>query len=321
MSVPAITLVSPVRDVESFLPALLAALDVQTLPRERFEAIFVDDGSRDATADVLRAWADADPERRRVLAGPRRGPAAARNVGVAAARAPWVAFTDGDVLPEPDWLERLLAAADGADAVEGKVVPWPPEDVRPDTHWLENERGGLYVTANMAYRRDLLDRLGGFDESFEDAFLEDSDLAFRALDGGASIVFAADAVVRHRVLPSTPFQTLRATRKLRWLPLLASKHPQRYRGDIRPHVKPVSRREAQVLLGLAGLPLLGAGGLPRLAGALLALVGARGVARSPRLAVPARQVPAAALFAVVLPLAKAAALLEGTARFRFRRRT
>ena len=315
-----VSVVSPVRNCARWLPELLDALAAQTLPADEFEVVVVDDGSTDATGEILRAWEAADPARRRVLRGEARGPAAARNLGIRAARAPWVAFTDGDTLPFESWLESLLAAGDGADAVEGAVLPWPPDAPRARAHTVENTQGGLYVTASMAYRRDLLERLGGFDESFRAAFLEDSDLAFRALDAGAEIRFAPGAVVRHRVLERTARETIRDARKLQWLPLLAAKHPRRYAEEIRPALPAVTRPEWHVLASLGTLPLLFLRGAPRLVALLAALNAARVVARDPRLEVPARERPQQAALAAVLPAVKAAWWARGWARARLGRR-
>ncbi|HET7572554.1 MAG TPA: glycosyltransferase [Gaiellaceae bacterium] len=314
MSEPLVSVVSPVRNAAAHLGGLLEALAAQTLAADSFEVVVVDDGSTDETPALLAGWAAADPERRRVLRGAGRGPAAARNLGLREARAPLVAFTDADTLPDPAWLEALLAAAEDADAVEGRVLAWPPDAPRANAHTVENERGGLYVTANMAYRRELLERLGGFDESFPAAFLEDSDLAFRALDAGARIRFAPEALVRHPVLPQTSREILRAARKLQWLPLLAAKHPRRYAEQIRPVLRPVTRPEIHVLVAVASLPLLFGRGALRGVPALTALNALRVVARDPRLAVPVRERPGRAALAVVLPVVKLAWWARGQVR-------
>ena len=95
MCAPTISVVVPVLNGARSLPALLDALTRQTLGRDRFELIVVDNGSRDRTAAIALA-AGA-----RVIGEPRRGRARARNTGVAAATAPAIAFTDADCVPAP----------------------------------------------------------------------------------------------------------------------------------------------------------------------------------------------------------------------------
>ncbi|MGI9033214.1 MAG: HAD-IIIA family hydrolase [Acidimicrobiales bacterium] len=126
----------------------------------------------------------------RVGAGGQGGPAAARNVGWRAATAEWVAFLDDDVVPDPDWAERLEAdlAAAGPEVagVQGRLrVPLP--DHRRPTDWERNVAGlesARWATADMAYRRSALAEVGGFDERFRRAFREDADLALRVVGAG-----------------------------------------------------------------------------------------------------------------------------------------
>ena len=122
------------------------------------------------------------------------GPAAARNVGWRRARAPWVVFLDDDVVPDPDWLTLLAADLDDlrpeVAGSQGRVRVPLPADRRP-TDWERNVSGlerAHYATADMAYRRSVLEELGGFDERFRRAFREDADLALRALDAGYTLV-------------------------------------------------------------------------------------------------------------------------------------
>ena len=141
-----------------------------------------------------------------VVAGPGRGPAAARNAGLAAATANWVAFLDDDVIPEPGW--RAALAADVADlgpevaGSQGRVhVPRPAG--RP-TDWERNVAGladAAYITADLVYRREVLERLGGFDERFRRPYREDSELACRILEAGLTIV-RGQREVTHPVRPA-----------------------------------------------------------------------------------------------------------------------
>jgi histidinol-phosphate phosphatase family protein len=123
----------------------------------------------------------------------RRGPAAARNRGWRQSRADWVVFLDDDVLPGHDWLERLASDLDVPANFAGSAgriyVPLPAD--RPPTDWERNVKGletASYATADMGYRREVLARVGGFDERFERAFREDADLALRVLDAGYTLV-------------------------------------------------------------------------------------------------------------------------------------
>src|SRR5205814_4859141 len=134
-----------------------------------------------------------------------RGPAAARNVGLTAARGRYVAFTDADTLPRPNWLEVGLERLrkEGVFAVEGAVEMTPSDQPMRHSHAVINETGGRYMTANMFYDREVLLGVGGFEEAFREQFLEDSDLAFRVMDAGYEIPFEAGAVVGHREIELT----------------------------------------------------------------------------------------------------------------------
>ena len=122
------------------------------------------------------------------------GPAAARNVGWRTASAEFVAFLDDDVVPPPDWPDRLAEDLDacGPDVggTQGQIeVPLPP-DRRP-TDWERNVAGlasARWATADLAYRRSVLVEVGGFDERFPRAYREDADLGLRITAAGWRIV-------------------------------------------------------------------------------------------------------------------------------------
>jgi len=148
------------------------------------------------------------------LAGPRRGPAAARNVGWRASDAEWIAFLDDDVVPAPDWAERLatdLADLPGAVAgSQGRIEVPLPAGRRP-TDWERNVAGlerARWATADMAYRRDALVRLRGFDERFDRAYREDTDLALRAERAGFRLARGSRSVT-HPVPPADRWVSVR----------------------------------------------------------------------------------------------------------------
>ncbi len=143
-----------------------------------------------------------------------RGPAGARNVGWARAATPWVVFLDDDVLVTSSWradLARDLAAADVPAGVRGRIeVPLPRE--RRPTDWERGTAGlasARWITADMAYRRDVLVRVGGFDERFRRAYREDADLAARVSSAGYRLARGNRRTV-HPVRPAGWWASVRA---------------------------------------------------------------------------------------------------------------
>lgn len=174
------------------LARCLAALSRQRTSR-RFEVVVVDDGSSPPLSEDLLA-----PLRNaRLLRAGGVGPAGARNVGLRAARGHLIVFTDDDTEPAPSWLESACAFLDAhADAVgvEGPVAS-PAFDYLY-AHSLENSSPGAYWTCNVGYRREVLERLGGFSEDFPHPHCEDRELGFRAA-GLGPIGFAEGMRIVH----------------------------------------------------------------------------------------------------------------------------
>jgi len=149
-----------------------------------------------------------------VLAGRGAGPAAARNLGWRRTAAEWVAFLDDDVVPGPTWLADLARDLEGLGAEvaasQGRVrVPLPPG--RRPTDWERNVRGletARWATADMAYRRSVLEEVGGFDERFPRAYREDADLGLRVVRAGHRIV-AGRRMVAHPVRAAGGLVSLR----------------------------------------------------------------------------------------------------------------
>jgi GT2 family glycosyltransferase len=188
---------------------------------ERWELVVVDDGSTDDTPSVLqRLCAEAPQLVRSIRTANARGAAAARNEGWRAATAPVIAFTDDDCCPDPGWLANLLEGAAGADVVQGATAFDAAEAAGrgPFSQVVNVERWtGQFETSNVAYRRELLERLGGFDERFEgDSFGEDVDLGWRAVESGATTAFVPAAVVVHDVKRAAALDELVASVRAGW---------------------------------------------------------------------------------------------------------
>ena len=244
---PRVSVVVTTRCRPELLRRCLHALLVQSFDAEAFEIIVVDDGHDGQTRTLVEALGahTRAPALRYVRPAQGRGPAVARNAGWRAAWAPLIAFTDDDTIPAPDWLrggERALAedgrvsavgqAADAsaststsatADAeasvrplvaVAGRVVVPPlggdaralPTDHELSTRGLE---AAEFVTANAFARKSALEGVGGFDESFQHASRQDTDLHVRLLQAGGAIGRADDAVVLRPVYPERCGASLR----------------------------------------------------------------------------------------------------------------
>jgi glycosyltransferase involved in cell wall biosynthesis len=158
------TVIVPVHNEAKYLGALVQSLLKQTMPD--FELIIVDDGSTDNTETVVRGF--ADPRIIYVRNDKNLGVAACRNKAVKMARSENLFFTDGDCVVAANWLEeglRLLREGNYA-GLEGNLI-FVSSDYRPlySDRVVENRKGGQYMTANMAYRKDCLIEAGLFDTS------------------------------------------------------------------------------------------------------------------------------------------------------------
>ncbi len=156
------------------------------------EVIVTDDSRDEATCHLI----ERDFPTIRWIPGPRRGPATNRNHGARHARGEWLAFLDDDCEPQPGWIEALAAATTGADVIEGRTVAPGAKDTPFEEH-IENTDGNVLWSCNLAIRRELFERLGGFDEDFAIAGGEDMELAWRIRQAGLRVTFARDALVHH----------------------------------------------------------------------------------------------------------------------------
>lgn len=191
---PRVTVVVPTRNRARSLSSLLDALARQT--EQSVEVVVVDDASNDETPSLLAAW---QGEGRRFIRLDRpSGSYAARNAGWQAARGEIIAFTDDDCLPAPGWLALLGAGfAEGTAGVQGATLIGSGR-VTPFTHQIEQTRGGPpYRTCNIAYRRTVLEAVGGFRPW---RWYADNVLGYEAKFHG-KIAFAPEAIVFHPPRP------------------------------------------------------------------------------------------------------------------------
>jgi histidinol-phosphate phosphatase family protein len=196
-----------------------------------------------------------------VVPGRAAGPAAARNIGWRRATAEWVAFLDDDVVPPATWLADLAADLDGlgpdVGGSQGRVAVPMPTGRRP-TDWERNVRGletARWATADMTYRREALEEVGGFDERFPRAYREDADLGLRVVRAGYRIV-SGRREVRHPVRAAGRLVSVRLQAGNADDVLMLALHGRGWR-----HRAGVPRGRRAWHLVVTGLGLVGVGGL------------------------------------------------------------
>jgi glycosyltransferase involved in cell wall biosynthesis len=225
-----VSVVVPTYQRAASLPGLIAALEAQTLPPDRFEVIVADDASGDDTPRVLAELASRARVALRVIRNERNlGPGATRNAAWRTSTAPIVAFTDDDCTPQPGWLEAGLRAFDEGSpgVVQGRTLPDPSA---PRTAWAKTVRvdrlTGLFESCNIFYRWDVLQEIGGFDEEIKVPFGEDTAAGWEARRRGHTATFAPEALVYHSVTHPGARYWWRYAMMHRNFPLLVRKFPE-----------------------------------------------------------------------------------------------
>ncbi|MGH7389413.1 MAG: glycosyltransferase [Candidatus Rokuibacteriota bacterium] len=200
-----------------------------------YEVIVVDDGSTDATAALARRYEV------RVISTPNRGLSSARNTGLAHASGEIVAYIDDDAWPDPHWLTYLVETflTTTHDGVGGPNIP-PPGDgpiaacvaAAPGgpTHVLVSDTEAEHVPGcNMAFRRQALAAIGGFDPRFRTAG-DDVDVCWRLQQAGGTLGFSPAAVVWHHRRNSVRAYWRQQMGYGRAEALLERKWPEKYNG-------------------------------------------------------------------------------------------
>ena len=214
VDLPLFSVIIPSYNRRADLAALLPALANQTLPKNQYEVILVDDGSTDGTDDFVDAFRERSPMRFRFFKQDHRGAGAARNYGMREASGQVFIFIDSDCIAPPDWLAEIRKAFDrdpsidafgGRDDARGDFSPLQKAINYAMTSFLTTGglRGGrkkrlakFYPRSfNMGVRREIIPKTGGFGH-FKRA--HDIELSHRIIQSGAKVVYLPEAVVFHK---------------------------------------------------------------------------------------------------------------------------
>jgi glycosyltransferase involved in cell wall biosynthesis len=193
------------------LPACLEAAAAIDFDPSRWELVVVDNGSTDGTAVAVRAFAVSARMKVTFVQEPRIGQGVARNSGVLATSAPLIVFTDDDCYVAPDYLTQIVDAFGRADYgyIGGRVLLHDPTDARTtirEAPWAEEFaplrclEPGVIHGANMAFRRDVWQAVGGFDPLLGPGQIgagDDIDFLTRASALGWKGAYLPGPTVRH----------------------------------------------------------------------------------------------------------------------------
>ncbi len=180
---------------------------ILSIDYKNYEAIFVDDGSTDNTASIIEEYA-CKSKNIRLIRQKHKGPASARNLGVKMSNGKIIFFTDSDCIVPKNWIQEFLKYFfnnKNIGAVGGSLKPASVSSIyelfdqkrREILYGAEKKFVNTLPTCNLAVRRDVLSRIGGFDESFKHASAEDYDLCIRIRMLGYKILYDPNVFVLH----------------------------------------------------------------------------------------------------------------------------
>jgi len=195
------SVVIPALNAERSIEGLLASLERQDVPRDQYEIIVVDDGSRDGTEDVVRRFPNVI-----LLTQPNRGPSAARNIGAKHAQGEVILFTDSDCEAPPNWISLMVAPMDDPRVIGVKgayltrqsslVAQFIQAEYEEKYRIMARKESIDFVdTYSAAYRKKVFMEYGGFDEEYLGA--EDAEFSYRLSQDALRMVFVPNAIVYH----------------------------------------------------------------------------------------------------------------------------
>lgn len=214
-----ISVIIPTHNRREILVKSLTALFHQSVPKEHYEIVIVDDGSTDGTETYIQSILQSSPVQTHYFSQMNKGPAAARNLGIRQAKGDIVLIIGDDIITTPTFIEEHEKShSNHPNILIGILgyITWSPElNVTPFMHWLEN--GGpqfsyyqieqridvtddivcYFYTSNISFKKKLFEDYGYFDEDFPYAAFEDTELGFRLRKSGLHLLYNKNAIAYH----------------------------------------------------------------------------------------------------------------------------
>lgn len=201
---PIISIIVPVLNASLYIDDCILSLTNQDFPKDRYEIIIVDNGSKDDTIKKL----DKYRERITILCEPKKGSYVARNTGIKIAKGKIIAFTDSDCVADKNWIKGLYTkfVSEDIGCVVGSVIPYPGKtlveiysknkDILSQQIALNSRYLSYGQTANTAFRKEVFDRIGNFDEKLISG--GDADISWRMqIETNYKLVYNPDSFIEH----------------------------------------------------------------------------------------------------------------------------
>ena len=216
---PSVSVVVIVRNAEKYIANCLRPILDQTF--NNFEIVIIDEIGNDNTKNIIEKF---DDKRIKYFKNTKwLGLSKSRNKGLKYTTGEYIFFTDGDCTVSKNWIQEGLRFLKDSNCigVEGKIY-YVNTDYEPSfsDRITENRNGGHFMTANMAYKRSIIERVGGFDERY--TYLEDRDLALRSMKFGR-LDFNPEMIVYHTQDTLKPRQFVQMGKRSRNIVLLYKK--------------------------------------------------------------------------------------------------
>jgi GT2 family glycosyltransferase len=220
-----VAVIIPVRNRPDFLRECLNSLVTQDFPIKQCEVIVCDDHSEEDLESVIEMFRSHLPMLKLLRQQEQCGPAAARNMGFRSSSAGMFVCLDSDIVCNSYFLKELVGSLKANPhwvAAEAALIP---NQHRTSPLWDAPvcDHGGRYHTAAIAYRRDAVFRVGGFDETFKLAACEDVDLAARLFKEGV-IGFVSEAKAIHPLRTVTLHTHWQWRRSWKYITILAKRY-------------------------------------------------------------------------------------------------
>ena len=199
-----ISVIIPAYNSEKTIVNTIEALIKQNYPKKNYEILVVDDGSTDATRNVVKKI-----KKVRLIKQNHNGPAAARNLGAKKSRGDILLFTDADCIPDKNWIKEMtmpfknsnIVGVSGTYKTLNKnkfMARFVGYEIEQRHERMKKHKFIDFIgTFSAAYRKKIFFKFGGFDTRFKTSSGEDPELSYRIDKAGLKMVFQPKAIVFH----------------------------------------------------------------------------------------------------------------------------